>query len=97
MGAVAFLAAGFGLMFYFRTEKARLDRQRIAEATKGVGKPKIGGQFALVDQEGNSFTDEDMKGGYTLVRIYIYVYRKTRLIGSGLDLLWLLPLPRYLP
>ena len=51
-------------------EKARLDRQRIAEATKGVGKPKVGGKFALVDQEGNTFTDEDMKGGYSLVRLY---------------------------
>ena len=67
MGAVAFLAAGCGLMFYFRNEKARLDRRRIAEATKGVGKPKVGGPFELVDQEGRTFTHEDLKGGYSLV------------------------------
>lgn len=97
MGAVVLLAAGIGLSFYFRNEKARLDRQRVAEAAKGVGKPKIGGKFALVDQEGNSFTDADMKGGHTLVRISICVDRKTRLIDSGLGLLWLLPLPGYLP
>ena len=55
------------MIAYFRLEKARMDRQRIAEATKGVGKPKIGGQFELVDQEGRKFTDEDLKGGYSLV------------------------------
>ena len=54
-------------MFYFRNEKARLDRQRIAEATKGVGKPKVGGPFELVDQEGRTFTHGDLKGGYSLV------------------------------
>ena len=56
-------------MSYFRTEKARLDRQRVAEATKGVGKPKIGGTFELLDQEGRAFTDKDMKGGYSLVSV----------------------------
>ncbi|KAL6713483.1 Cu-binding protein [Lecanora helva] len=65
--AIIFLAAGIGMMSYFRYEKARLERQRIAEASKGVGKPKVGGTFELVDQEGKDFTDEDMKGGYSLV------------------------------
>ena len=55
------------MIFYFRYEKARLDRRRIAEATKGIGKPKVGGTFELVDQEGVKFTDGDMKGGYSLV------------------------------
>ena len=44
-----------------------MERQRIAEATKGMGKPKVGGTFELVDQEGKRFTDEDLKGGYSLV------------------------------
>jgi len=55
------------MLFYFRYEKERLERQRVAEAAKGVGKPKIGGAFELVDQEGRKFTDEDMKRGYSLV------------------------------
>jgi len=55
------------MIFYFRYEKARLDRQRIVEASKGVGKPKVGGPFELLDQEGKTFTQEDMKGGYSLV------------------------------
>ena len=64
---MGFLATGIALTFYFRNEKARLDRQRVAEAAKGVGKPRIGGSFELLDQEGKTFTDEDMKGGYSLV------------------------------
>ncbi|TVY14676.1 Mitochondrial protein SCO1 [Lachnellula arida] len=55
------------LIFYFRYEKARMERLRIAEATKGVGRPKVGGPFELVDQEGRRFTDEDMRGRYALV------------------------------
>ncbi|KAK0510040.1 hypothetical protein JMJ35_007434 [Cladonia borealis] len=65
--ALLFLVTGACMIAYFRLEKARMDRQRIAEATKGVGKPKIGGQFELVDQEGRRFTDEDLRGGYSLV------------------------------
>ena len=44
-----------------------MERQRVAEAAKGVGRPKVGGKFELVDQEGKRFTDEDMRGGYSLV------------------------------
>ena len=62
-----FLAVATGMVFYFRYEKARLERQRIVDASKGVGRPKVGGQFDLLDQNGKKFTDEDMKGGYSLV------------------------------
>lgn len=43
-------------------------RKRIAEQTKGMGKPKVGGPFDLVDHNGNRFTNEDMAGKYALVR-----------------------------
>jgi protein SCO1/2 len=43
-------------------------RKRIAEQTKGIGKPKVGGPFQLVDQQGRPFTNEDMLGKYSLVR-----------------------------
>ncbi|KAJ9641343.1 Cu-binding protein [Coniosporium tulheliwenetii] len=36
-----FLLSGAGLILYFRYEKARMERKRIAEATKGIGKPKV--------------------------------------------------------
>lgn len=62
-----FVASGLGLIFYFRYEKARMERKRVAEATKGVGRPKVGGKFELVDQEGRPFTDEDLRGKYGLV------------------------------
>lgn len=44
-----------------------MQRQRIAEATKGVGRPKVGGDFELIDQDGNKFTSDMMKGKYALV------------------------------
>ena len=52
---------------YFREEKARLERKRVAEQTKGIGKPKVGGPFKLVDHNGKEFTDKDMRDKYALV------------------------------
>jgi hypothetical protein len=44
-----------------------MQRKRIAEANKGIGKPSVGGPFNLVDQNGDVFTDADLKGRYSLV------------------------------
>jgi protein SCO1/2 len=65
--AALFVLAGAGMWAYFTYEKERMARKRIAEQTKGVGKPKIGGRFDLVDHNGQEFTNEDMKGKYGLV------------------------------
>jgi len=46
-----------------------MERKRIAEAAKGIGRPKVGGQFELVDQDGRTFTDRDMRGKYALVSL----------------------------
>lgn len=54
-------------MYYFNYEKERLGRKRVREASKGVGKPRIGGPFQLVNQNGKKFTSEDMKGKFALV------------------------------
>lgn len=62
-----FLAAGLGLTAYFRYEKARMARARIAEANKGIGKPLVGGPFHLADHNGKEFTEQDLKGKYSLV------------------------------
>lgn len=56
------------LVWYFEYEKERMQRKRIAEAAKGVGRPKVGGTFELVDQNGKPFTSEMMKGKHSLVR-----------------------------
>lgn len=56
------------MIFYFQYEKARLERKRIVEMSKGVGKPKVGGPFTLKDLDGNEFTEKDLLGKYSLVR-----------------------------
>jgi protein SCO1/2 len=65
---LVFIVTGAGIVFYFREERARLERKRIAEQTKGIGRPKVGGPFDLVDHNGKPFTDKDLKGKYSLVR-----------------------------
>lgn len=64
---VLFVLVGCGLVWYFEAEKKRMHRRRVAEATKGVGKPKVGGDFNLVDHEGRPFSSADLKGRYSLV------------------------------
>jgi protein SCO1/2 len=54
-------------MWYFEFEKERMNRKRVADASKGVGRPKVGGHFELVDQNGKPFSSEMMKGKYSLV------------------------------
>ena len=44
-----------------------MERRRVAEQTKGIGKPKVGGPFQMKDFEGKEFSDEDMKGGFSIV------------------------------
>jgi cytochrome oxidase Cu insertion factor (SCO1/SenC/PrrC family) len=54
-------------VFFFREEKSRVQRKQIANATKGIGKPKVGGPFSLIDQDGKPFSNEDMRDKYGLV------------------------------
>ncbi|KAJ4857021.1 SCO1/SenC domain-containing protein [Trichoderma breve] len=65
--AILFVATCGGLVWYFEHEKERMQRKRIAEATKGVGRPKVGGTFELTDQNGKTFTSEMMRGKHSLV------------------------------
>lgn len=62
-----FVLTSAGLVWYFEHEKQRMQRKRTAEATKGVGRPKVGGPFELVDQEGRPFSSEQLRGRYSLV------------------------------
>lgn len=62
-----FVLTSVGLVWYFEHEKKRMQRKRVAEATKGVGKPKVGGEFELVDQDGRPFSSADLKGRYSLI------------------------------
>jgi protein SCO1/2 len=65
--ALLFVLTGAGMALYFRVEKARLERKRMTEMSKGVGKPKVGGPFVLKDLDGKEFTAEDLKGKYSFV------------------------------
>ena len=56
------------MILYFQYEKARLERKRIVEMSKGYGKPKVGGPFHLRDLTGKDFTEKDLLGKYSLVR-----------------------------
>ncbi|KAF9358061.1 Cu-binding protein [Mortierella sp. NVP85] len=67
-----FTVTGAGLVYYFREEKKRVDAARAEEARKArentsYGKPKIGGPFSLIDQNGVRTTNEDFKGRYMLI------------------------------
>lgn len=55
------------MIAYFQYEKARLERKRVVEMSKGYGKPKVGGPFLLKDLDGNDYTHDDMKGKYAIV------------------------------
>lgn len=46
-----------------------MERQRVADMAKGVGRPRVGGTFELVDHEGRAFSDGHMKGGFSLVSV----------------------------
>jgi len=66
--AAIFLAAGLGLFFYFRYEKAKLLEQRENEqASKQFGRPQIGGPFTLSTQDGDTFTEKNLRGKWSLV------------------------------
>jgi protein SCO1/2 len=68
--ALLFVATGAAMIIYFRVEKARLERKRVTEMSKGVGRPKVGGPFVLKDLEGREFTAEDLKGKYSFVHTH---------------------------
>ena len=55
------------MVWYFRVEKARVERVRVAEQAKGVGRPKVGGWFELVDQEGRRWDEGGLRGAFSLV------------------------------
>ncbi|GAA6005498.1 SCO family protein [Rhodotorula paludigena] len=63
-----FLVTGVGLYFYFESEKQKLqERKRQETAAARVGRPKIGGPFQLTDQNGNTFSDKDLLGKWSMV------------------------------
>ena len=65
-----FLATGVGLYFYFDNEKNKVrERKRMENAAARVGRPKIGGPFALTNQDGKPFSDQDLVGKWSMVYV----------------------------
>lgn len=78
-----FVLTGAGLLLYFRVEKERLERKRVTEMSKGVGKPKVGGPFTLRDLDGNEVTEECLKGRYSFVRPSVLVWLRYEMNGRS--------------
>lgn len=99
--ALLFVITGAGMIVYFRVEKERLERKRIAEMSKGVGRPKVGGPFVLKDLDGKEFTADDLKGKYSFVGFpghpFILYHMMLTATASIIGLLRLHALPRHLP
>lgn len=97
--ALLFVLTGAGMIIYFRVEKARLERKRITEMSKGVGRPKVGGPFVLKDLDGKEFTAEDLKGKYSFVCFFFLTSRLWLMIPANMmeGILRLHALPRHLP
>lgn len=72
--AALFVVTGAAMIIYFRVEKERLARKRVAEMNKGVGKPKVGGPFVLTDLEGKVFTEEELRGRYSFVCFPLFIF-----------------------
>lgn len=64
---VLFVTTGSLVYFFFTREKKKLEIQREAEANRGYGKPLVGGPFKLVDVNGNEFTQENLKGKFSII------------------------------
>ncbi|CAB4422862.1 unnamed protein product [Rhizophagus irregularis] len=65
---VLFIVTGTGLFFYFKNEKKKVLEKRKEElANKSIGRPKVGGPFELINQDGKLVTDKDFLGKFLLV------------------------------
>ncbi|CAG8562290.1 7229_t:CDS:2, partial [Ambispora gerdemannii] len=62
-----FILTGIGLLFYFKSEKEKMIKRKREESQKSFGKPKIGGPFELLDQDGNVTDESILKGHFSLI------------------------------
>ncbi|KAF3921713.1 hypothetical protein ABW21_db0205801 [Orbilia brochopaga] len=60
---VMFVLTGIGLYSYFTFEKGRMERKRDTDSHKSVGKAKIGGEYILLNQDGDKVTDSEVRDG----------------------------------
>jgi protein SCO1/2 len=65
--AALFLVSGAGLLTYFYYEKKDIEAQREKSKYEGVGKPRVGGPFRLVDHFGNVVTEKTYLGKFMIL------------------------------
>ncbi|KAI7890685.1 SCO1/SenC-domain-containing protein [Mucor mucedo] len=71
--AAVFLTVGGGLLYYFQSEKEKVEKLRIAKEaekskTQSFGKPKLGGDYSLTNvHTSKQFGSEDLKGKFSLI------------------------------
>lgn len=62
-----FLTSGALLMGYFYYEKQKIVSERENSKNESIGKPRVGGPFSLVRDDGLPVTDMDFMGKYMLM------------------------------
>ncbi|TBU65176.1 SCO1 protein [Dichomitus squalens] len=66
--AALFVVTGAALFFYFQSEKEKLQEQRRKEREdQAVGRPQVGGSFTLTTHKGETFTEKDLVGKWSLI------------------------------
>ncbi|TBU43980.1 SCO1 protein, partial [Dichomitus squalens] len=66
--AALFVVTGAALFFYFQSEKEKLQEQRRKEREdQAVGRPQVGGPFTLTTHKGETFTEKDLVGKWSLI------------------------------
>ncbi|KAI0341975.1 h-sco1 [Trametopsis cervina] len=66
--AAIFVVTGVSLFWYFRYEKQKSAEQREKElADKQVGRPTVGGPFSLTAHTGETFTEQNILGKWSLI------------------------------
>ncbi|CCD25959.2 SCO family protein NDAI_0G01830 [Naumovozyma dairenensis CBS 421] len=64
---ILFVLVGGTLYYFFEKEKRRIETVKTAEANRGYGKPMIGGDFTLYDENGKEFTEKDLLGKFSII------------------------------
>ncbi|KAJ7101617.1 h-sco1 [Mycena crocata] len=66
--AAIFIMSGIGLLYYFRSEKAKvLEQQEKDRASKTYGRPLVGGPFSLTTHTDEPYTEQNLLGKWSLV------------------------------
>ncbi|KAH3681064.1 hypothetical protein WICPIJ_007978 [Wickerhamomyces pijperi] len=65
--AVLMIVTGGVLYYFFTREKKRIQVQQDAESNRGYGRPLVGGPFSLTDENGEKFTEANLKGKFSIL------------------------------